>query len=267
MNPFPNMKLTHTTTLLSAIAGLALSVAAAVAADKGAKNSPFRALMITGGCCHDYTMQKEIVSVGISKRVPTEWTIFHSDDQAKSREYMSHAGWADGFDYVVYNHCFAQQNDVAFIDSVAAVHEAGLPAVALHCAMHSFHWNVDAVDGAEKTWPKLLGVSSTGHGPHAQITVSKVAEQKNHPIVKNLPDRWTTPEGELYNVQKVLPTATVLAYGENGVAKNPQACIWVNTYGKARVFGTTIGHHNSTMTTPEFLDLLGDGVRWITEQP
>jgi hypothetical protein len=220
---------------------------------------PLKALMITGGCCHDYKMQRNIISAGITERVPTEWTIYFEMDAAKSHEYLSKDDWADGYDFVVWNHCFAKEADTAFIDSVAAVHKAGLPAIALHCAMHSYHWNVKAEEGEEKTWPSLLGVSSKGHGPKAAITVTKVAE---HPVTKDLPDGWKTPEGELYNVQHVL-TATVLATGDNGVVKEPQACIWVNEYGDARIFGTTIGHHNSTMATTEYLDLLGNAVKWI----
>lgn len=221
-----------------------------------------KALLITGGCCHDYKLQKEIISAGISERVPTEWEIFYEMDAKKSKAYLSNEGWADGFDYIVYNHCFAKETDVEFIDSVAAIHEAGMPAVALHCAMHSYHWNVPAEEGKEKTWPSLLGVSSKGHGPKASITVTKVKEHANHPVLKDLPDGWQTPEGELYNVQKII-SATVLATGDNGKVKEPQACIWVNEYGKGRIFGTTIGHHNSTMASEEYLDLLGNGVRWI----
>jgi type 1 glutamine amidotransferase len=76
-----------------------------------------------------------------------------------------------------------------------------------------------------------------------------------------------TPDGELYNVQEVYEGTTVLAYGDNGKNKSPkvpQACIWINTHGKGRIFSTTLGHHNSTMSSPEFLDLLGNAVNWIT---
>jgi type 1 glutamine amidotransferase len=38
--------------------------------------------------------------------------------------------------------------------------------------------------------------------------------------------------------------------------------IWVNTYGKGKVFGTTLGHNNSTMEAPEFLDLVARGLLW-----
>jgi type 1 glutamine amidotransferase len=36
----------------------------------------------------------------------------------------------------------------------------------------------------------------------------------------------------------------------------------VNTYGKAKVFGTTMGHNNSTMEAPVFLDLVARGLLW-----
>lgn len=255
------------TTRIQHILALAVAISAInLLAQDSVTKKTLKALMITGGCCHDYAKQKDIISKGISARIPTEWTIFLENNEAKSKAYMSQKGWADGYDFVLYNHCFAHEKDAAFIDSVAAVHAAGLPAVALHCAMHSYHWKIEAQDGKEKTWPSLLGVSSKGHGPKAPITVTKVKAQAKHPVVKDLPDGWVTPEGELYNAQKVLETALVLAHGDNGKAKTPQACIWVNKYGKAKVFATTIGHHNSTMETPEYLDMLGNAVGWVTKK-
>src|SRR2546423_1352143 len=38
---------------------------------------PIKALMITGGCCHDYEQQKKILSEGISARANVTWTIIH----------------------------------------------------------------------------------------------------------------------------------------------------------------------------------------------
>jgi type 1 glutamine amidotransferase len=242
---------------------LALVSQLAAFADHHGKK-PIKALMITGGCCHDYKNQKNIISEGISERVPTKWDIFFEMDQAKSKDRLSKKGWADGFDFIVYNHCFAKEADVAFIKSITDIHKAGKPALALHCAMHSYHWNVPAKDGQKKAWPEMLGASSKGHGPKAAITVKKVKKHADHPIVKDLSDGWLTPEGELYNVQTVYEGTTVLAHGTNGKAKEPQACIWVNTHGKGRIFSTTLGHHNSTMSTKEYLDLLGNAVKWIT---
>jgi uncharacterized protein len=220
-------------------------------------------LMITGGCCHDYKNQQNIISEGVSKRLKVKWEIFFEMNQEKSKEHLSKKGWADKADFIVWNHCFAKEKDSKFVDSLAAIHEAGKPAVALHCAMHSYHWSIKPAEGKkENTWPTMLGVYSRGHGPKAAITVTKAKGQEKHPILKDLPDGWKTPEGELYNTQRILG-ATVLAYGENGKAKEPQAVIWTNQHGKGRVFSTTIGHHNSTMSTKEYLDLVANGVRWV----
>jgi type 1 glutamine amidotransferase len=243
---------------------LKLAACFALVAVSTAVGKPLKGLIITGGCCHDYKNQKNIVSEGISKRVPVKWEVYFEMNQQKSKEHLSEKGWADDCDFIVWNHCFAHEKDAKFIDSLAAIHKAGKPAIALHCAMHSYHWSVKPEKGKENTWPQFLGVYSKGHGPKRKITVSKAKGQEKHPILKDMPEGWTTPDGELYNVQRVL-TATVLAYGSNGVAKEPQACIWVNEYGKARIFGTTIGHHNSTMSTKEYLDLLGNAVRWVTQ--
>ena len=226
-----------------------------------------RALFITGGCCHDYDRQKDIISEGINERIPTEWDIFYENDQKKSKARLSKSGWADDYDYILYSHCFAHEKDGAFVKSITDVHKAGKPAIALHCAMHSYHWSIPAKEGEKKDWPNMLGASSKGHGPKAPIQINKTKEHVDHPIMKDMPDGWMTPEGELYNVQEVYEGAKVLAYGNNGekkAPKEPQACVWVNTHGKGKVFATTIGHHNSTMSTKEYLDMLGNAVRWVT---
>jgi len=41
--------------------------------------------------------------------------------------------------------------------------------------------------------------------------------------------------------------------------------IWANTFGKAKVFGTSIGHHNETMNTDIWLDLVGRGLLWTVD--
>lgn len=248
---------------------IALGISSILFGKHHGEKKPLRGFMITGGCCHDYKQQKNIISEGISERVPTKWDIFFEMDEAKSKARLNKKGWAEDFDYVVYNHCFAKEADTQFIQSITDIHKAGKPALALHCAMHSYHWNVKVDEGKKKGWPEMLGASSKGHGPKAAITVNKVKEHANHPIMKDMPDGWLTPEGELYNVQQVYEGTTVLAYGDNGENKNPkepQACVWVNTHGKGRIFSTTLGHHNSTMSTQEYLDMLGNAVRWVTNK-
>ncbi|HEX4644739.1 MAG TPA: ThuA domain-containing protein, partial [Verrucomicrobiae bacterium] len=60
---------------------------------------PIRALLVTGGCCHDYEAQKKILTEGISARANVTWTIIHEGDD---REHMvsiyQNADWAKGYD-------------------------------------------------------------------------------------------------------------------------------------------------------------------------
>ena len=117
----------------------------------------------------------------------------------------------------------------------------------------------DKFEGEE--WVKVMGICSANHGPKAAIAVKTVKE--DHPIMKGLPKEWKTPEGELYNSNEVLPSATPLAMGDNGNKKQgPQVCIWVNECGKAKVFGTSIGHHNTTMKEDTFGTMLVRGMLW-----
>ena len=101
--------------------------------------------------------------------------------------------------------------------------------------------------------------------PKSKISVKPVAQ---HPIMKGFPNEWITPNGELYNISAMEETMTPLAMGtrlEKGV-KTPTPCIWVNQYGKGKVFATTLGHHNETIQSAEYLDMLAKAALWVTGQ-
>ncbi len=217
-----------------------------------------KALLVTGGGYHDYKAQKDILTEGISARANVEWEIIFADEK-ETKAKLSETGWADKFDVVVYNLCHAHETDKAFVDSLSKIHAAGKPAIAIHCSMHSYHWKIE---GKTKQWPAMLGVTSPRHGKKAAIKMENV--KKDHPVMKGFPESWTTPEGELYHIDKTWDTATVLSRGTIDDGKTYHDCVWVNDFGKGRVFGTTVGHHNSTMKEPMYLDLLTRGVLWVT---
>ena len=220
---------------------------------------PLNVLMLTGGCCHDYDTQKVILSNGISERANVEFKIVREGGEGHSHQFemLSEGGWEKEFDAVLYNICFAREDDVEYIERITDTHKAGLPAVAIHCTLHSHHWRADT-----DSWVRFIGVTSPNHGPHKPITMTPVLPE--HPVMKGFPESWTTPKGELYNIDKVWPTATVLAYGDNGDRNQP--CVWVNQFGETRVFGTSVGHHNETMAEPVYLDLVTRGLLWATEK-
>jgi type 1 glutamine amidotransferase len=201
---------------------------------------PLRALMVCGGCCHDYTAQKKILSEGISARANVEWTIVH-EDAPKGGDAKNHRisiyekpDWWKGFDVVLHNECFGVIDDNAFVEGIAAAHKAGVPAVMLHCSSHSYRM------ASTDEWRMCVGITSRSHEKNRDLLVKNILPE--HPVMKGFPAEWKDPADELYKNEKIWPTATPLAqsYGED--TKKEHVNIWVNTYGKAKVFSTTLGH-------------------------
>ena len=224
-----------------------------MAADFAGK--PLQVLLITGGCCHDYESQKGILAAGLEERANVKvTTVLQGGDRTDSRiPLYENPDWARGYDIVIHDECFADVKDTNWVAQVLAPHRAGLPGVVLHCAMHCYRTGTD-------DWFEFCGVTSRQHGaqyPHAVLN-----RDGAHPIMKDFGAAWANPAGELYWIEKVWPTAHPLASSKNQENGHDEVCVWVNQYRKTRVFGTTIGHHNETVSSPEYLDLLTRGVLW-----
>ena len=232
----------------------------ATAAEKPGQNErPIQALLVTGGCCHDYDRQKLIIPRGVSARADVRWTVVHqggSSTDAKIPLYED-PNWAEGFDIVVHNECFAKVQDVDWVERVLKPHREGLPGVVIHCAMHCYRTGTDQ-------WFEFCGVQSPGHGPHYAYTVEN--EAADDPIMRGFGKSWTVPKGELYHIKKLFPHCKPLASAKRRSDGEPQVCIWTNQYHKARVFGATIGHYNETMAEPIYLDMLTRGMLWATDR-
>ncbi len=238
---------------------LCLLPALAQADDKPTASKPIRALLVTGGCCHDYQRQKLIIARGVSARANVVWTVVHQGGSTTNTKIPLYedADWAEGFDVVVHNECFAHVKDKEWVERILKPHREGTPAVLIHCAMHCYRTGDDQ-------WFEFVGVQSPNHGPKYAYTVKNL--QPKHPIMSEFGPQWITPMGELYHTIKLFPTATPLAEAPKQADGSPQTCIWTNEYGKnkTRVFGTTIGHHNETMVEPEYLDMVTRGILWAT---
>jgi len=231
------------------------TLASPAAAAEPAASPPLRALLITGGCCHDYTTQKQLLSEGISARAKVVCTVVQQGGTTTNTKIPAYVdpNWAKGFDVVIHDECLADVADPAWTERILKPHREGLPAVLLHCAMHSYRDKTDE-------WFKFCGVTSHRHGAHYPYTVDNIA--KDHPIMARFGSRWQTPKGELYQVVKVWPDTVPLAQAQSRETKKDELVIWTNTYGKGRVFGTTIGHHNETVASPEYLDVVTRGLLW-----
>ncbi len=237
-----------------------VSLFASFRALTAAETKPLRALLVCGGCCHDYEKQKRILSEGISQRANVQWTIVHEGGDARDYKVSiyTNAGWAKGYDVVLHNECFGAVTNVAFVEGIAKPHFEGVPAVMLHCSTHSYR--VAKTD----EWRKLIGQTSMSHERNRDLEVKVIKAE--HPVMKGFPATWRDPKDELYKNEKIWPNTIPLAqaYGED--TKKDHMVIWVNTYGAGKVFGTTLGHGNATMQDPVYLDLVTRGLLWTCDK-
>jgi type 1 glutamine amidotransferase len=226
------------------------------AADKLYSGPALKALLITGGCCHNYKFQSEAMTNGISKQADVTWTVVNeggSGTRAQISLY-DNKDWAKPYDVIVHNECFADTDNLDYVKKITAAHAAGKPAVVVHCAMHTYR--------AAKfdDWREFLGVTSTHHEHQSRYPVKVVAN--DHATMKGFKSDWVTPMDELYIIKKLWPTAKALATSVSERSKEEQPVVWVNDYKGTRVFGTTYGHSDDTFRDPVFINLLARGVVW-----
>lgn len=234
-------------------------------ASLGLSGEPIKALLVTGGCCHDYDTQREIIpaAVDLYSKKPVEWTIYHQRTKAGDRllQLYMNPDWADGYDVVVHNECFANIGDVDYIENILRPHREGVPAVLIHCSMHCYRTGPTAEE-----WWKFCGVHSPGHGPKHGFEIEITAPE--HEIMQGM-SNWTTEKGELYFIRTAYPTMTPLAESYSQKTKTMHTNIWVNAYGpnETRVFATSIGHFNETMLDPNYMEMLTRGFLWAIGEP
>jgi type 1 glutamine amidotransferase len=250
-------------TLAIAIPGIL--VPSAVAQTTAAK--PVKALLVIGGCCHDYKGQKTVLEAGLEERLNIDVVVAH-DAKADGKtnvlnEVYNNPDWYKGYDVIIHDECSADVKDPVVVAGILKAHqEAGIPAVNLHCAMHCYR-----VPNS-KAWFEFIGLRSTGHGPQVPIDITWT--DTVHPAAAGM-QNWTTIKEELYNNVEVYPTAVPLAKGKQvvkdkaGVEKTVEAVVvWASEYGpsKVRVFNTTLGHNTETVNDARYLDLVARGVLW-----
>ena len=221
----------------------------------GTTQRPIRALLVCGGCCHDYTRQKQIISKGISARANVVWTLVQQGGTATDSYIPLYRDktWSEGYDIVIHNECFSHANEKEWVENIVRPHREGLPAMLIHCAMHSYRTGDD-------TWFEFVGMQSPGHGPHYSYTVENV--KSDHPAMQGFGKTFIAPKGELYHSIKLFDTATVLGQAKRKSDGELQTCIWTNKYGKGNVFATTVGHYNETLAEPKWLDMFTKGLLW-----
>jgi type 1 glutamine amidotransferase len=221
---------------------------------------PLRALLIAGGCCHEYGKQKDVLKQGLEARAHVQVEVIYSPDTSTKARFdlYDNPDWGKGYDVIIHDECSSDVKEPAYVKNILNAHKT-VPAVNLHCAMHSYRTGTDE-------WFKFVGIQSTGHGPQEPIAINFV--DTAHPVTKGLTN-WTTIREELYNNVKQFETAKPLARGKqivkqrDGSTKEVEYVVaWANDYGSTRVFSTTLGHNTATVADDRYLELVIRGLLW-----
>ena len=233
--------------------------------DQFAGQTPINALIISGGCCHDYASQDKAVMDLLNAVMPIHWTVVLGMTNIPEGRlpFYQNPNWARGYDIVIHNECWTADPSQQFLQQIAAPHKAGIPAMIFHCSLHSYRLS------QQDDWREFVGITSRRHTPAHNITV-KWAD--NDPITAGLP-AFVTPIDELYVVEKAWPGTKAIGTALNAVDKGFQGpnetypVVWTHEYGsRARVFGTSLGHANETWNTNQFKELVTRGFRWALKK-
>jgi uncharacterized protein len=218
-----------------------------------------RALMVAGGCCHDYPTQGALFMKAVQTELPVDWTYAYvgGTNGQHVPAFYTDPNWFQGYDIVVHNECFTPPDSAlptGYLDNIARATKSGIPAMVIHCAMHSFR------GASSDAWRDVQGLKSMTHGRPFNIPV-KIAEPE-HPAMRGIPTDWVTPVDELYVIEWMRPGTLSLATAVEQANGNEYTLIWAHENQGARVFGTTLGHGMDTWHDPVFQQLLRQGFRW-----
>jgi type 1 glutamine amidotransferase len=103
------------------------------------------------------------------------------------------------------------------------------------------------------------------HGPPHVFNVKKT--EAKHPISEGMSAQFEHKIDELYQNSVMVPGNIVLAtaYSDKGKPRGTgldEPVIWVNTYGRGRVYENSMGHDVEAMSDPEFQEWMRRGVIW-----
>src|SRR5688572_3651642 len=78
---------------------------------------PLRALLIAGGCCHDYGKQKDVLKEGIEARAHVQVDVVYSPDTTTGARFdiYEKADWAKGYDVIIHDDCTSDVKDQVYV--------------------------------------------------------------------------------------------------------------------------------------------------------
>ncbi|MDZ4796988.1 MAG: ThuA domain-containing protein, partial [Bryobacteraceae bacterium] len=116
---------------------------------------------------------------------------------------------------------------------------------------------------------KLMSDPSPGkagsHGARKPFVIEN--RVKNHPITKGLPDKWMHVTDELYATlrgpgENMTVLSTAYSDPNNKGTGRDEPVLMVLSFGRGRVFHTTLGHDVAAVSGPAFGVTLLRGTEW-----
>jgi type 1 glutamine amidotransferase len=112
---------------------------------------------------------------------------------------------------------------------------------------------------------KLFRDTSKGnggaHGPQHEFIVE--IQNTAHPVTRGLPKRWMHAKDELYSrLRGPAENVEILATAVSDLTGQNEPNLMVLSYGKGRVFHTTLGHADYSMLDRGFYETLQRGTEW-----
>ena len=116
---------------------------------------------------------------------------------------------------------------------------------------------------------KLMSDTTPGRaGSHGErLPFSITVRDPNHPITKGLPGRWMHQGDELYAAlrgpgRNMTVLATAFSDPSNKGTGRDEPQLMVLSYGRGRVFHTTLGHDVSALSSVDFVATFQRGTEW-----
>ena len=244
---------------------------------------PIQALYITsfGNVWHDYLHQKEAIMEGVGRYANIEFSLVGKDPE-DALELMKQEHFSAGYDVVVYNMCFPDDTDLERINNIISqTRDLGVPAVLLHCAMHSFQetspslpenrlelmaleyeWAENNPDVDFPHWWEFTGVDSLTHDWPRAFTADRFTG--DHPITARLPLEIQTRNDELYTNLQVMDGVEPLYTAFSRKSRRDHVVAWTHEVGAGQVFATTLGHDHNTSELNDYHHLVANGILYVT---
>ena len=247
-----------------AFAALSATLALGLAAPAADDDKPIRLLIITGDNvgAHDWKATtksfEEFLADKSHGRIKVDVTTSPSKDLTEEKLAK--------YDVLLLNYRdtpkgaeeskWSDQNKEAFLKAV----REGKGLVVAHFASAAFPDWIEFEKAIAGGWRK-----QGYHGPAHAYPVKKTNE--SHPISEGLVDKFDHVVDELYQNSLLTPGSTVLAtaYSDpnkpRGTGKD-EPVIWVNVYGKGRVYNNALGHDVKAMADPAYQAWMVRGIEW-----